>query len=53
MAMSKREGEISAAADGECIKLSYFIQGNSCNSNLQQVTYHRRSYRPVFKLSCM
>ena len=46
MAMSKREGEISAAAaaDGEFIKLSYFIQGNSGNSNLQQVTYHSRSY---------
>ena len=48
MAMSKMEGEISAAAaaaaDGEFIKLSYFIQGNSGNSNLQQVTYHSRSY---------
>ena len=44
MAMSKKEGEISAAADGECVKLSYFIQDNSCNRNLQQVTYHRQSY---------
>ena len=46
MVMSKREGEIPAAADadGEYIKLSYFIQGNSGNNNLQQVTYHSRSY---------
>ena len=41
--MSKREGEIAAAADGECIRLSCFVQANSCN-NLQQVTYHRRSH---------
>ena len=40
--MSKREGEILAAADGEFIKLSYFSQGNSGNINLQQVTYHLR-----------
>ena len=46
MAMSKREGEILAAADadGEYIKLSHFIQGNSGNSKLQQVTYRSRSY---------
>ena len=31
--MSKREGEVPA--DGECIKLFYFIQGNSCNNNLR------------------